>query len=316
VVVSASYKTDIPTFYSAWFANRLRAGYCKVVHPFNRKLHRTVSLRREDIDGFVFWTKNAGPFLTCLDQVHEQGLPFVVQYTINAYPRVLESSVVDSHRSIAHVRTIADRFGPKAAVWRYDTIVFSSETPEEFHLENFARLAAELEGTTDEAVISFVQLYRKTLRNMDEAARERDLRWEDPPDEVKCRLVARLVEIAGGRGMGLSVCAQPQYVVHGAKASRCVDADRLSAVANRTLHVPIRGNREGCGCCASVDIGEYDTCPHGCIYCYAVQNRPTALRRYREHDPEGEYLFTPPDASQRRADEMQQLPLFDDEGEH
>jgi hypothetical protein len=33
MIISASYKTDIPTFFGEWFINRLRAGYCKTLHP-------------------------------------------------------------------------------------------------------------------------------------------------------------------------------------------------------------------------------------------------------------------------------------------
>ena len=85
MIISASYKTDIPTFYGDWFVSRLRAGYCKTLNPYNRRTLR-VSLRREDVDGFVFWTKNIGPFLPQLAEVHERDFPFIVQHTINAYP--------------------------------------------------------------------------------------------------------------------------------------------------------------------------------------------------------------------------------------
>ena len=57
--------------------------------------------------------------------------------------------------------------------------------------------------------------------------------------------------------------------------------------------VKLQGNRKECGCFASRDIGAYDTCPHGCVYCYAVQQRDVALRRFKEHDPGGEFLFPP-----------------------
>ena len=53
------------------------------------------------------------------------------------------------------------------------------------------------------------------------------------------------------------------------------------------------GNRPDCECHESRDIGEYDTCPHGCVYCYAVRNHGAARDRHRDHDPESEFLFDP-----------------------
>jgi hypothetical protein len=80
MIISASYKTDIPAFYGDWFMNRLRAGYCKMVNPYNRRVSH-VDLTLPAVDGFVFWTKNAGPFLDRLDEVADRGYPFVVQKT-------------------------------------------------------------------------------------------------------------------------------------------------------------------------------------------------------------------------------------------
>jgi Domain of unknown function (DUF1848) len=75
VIISASYKTDIPTFYGDWFLNRLQAGFCKTLNPYNRQVLR-VSLTPDDVNGFVFWTKNVGPFLparfSVSDPAHHQ----------------------------------------------------------------------------------------------------------------------------------------------------------------------------------------------------------------------------------------------------
>ncbi|MCY4500388.1 MAG: DUF1848 family protein, partial [Alphaproteobacteria bacterium] len=49
-------------------------------------------------------------------------------------------------------------------------------------------------------------------------------------------------------------------------------------------------NRPGCACAASRDIGAYDTCPHGCLYCYANASPKAARRRFKAHDPEAEML--------------------------
>jgi hypothetical protein len=312
MIISASYKTDIPTFYGTWFMNRLRAGYCKMVNAWNRNQIIRVSLERHDVDGFVFWTKNLGPFLPHLQEVRDRGFPFSVQYTINSYPRTLEQAVVDSRRSVEHVRWLADEFGPRVCVWRYDTIVISSLTPVDFHLQNFERLCGELAGATDEVVISFVHLYKKTLQNMERAAKTLGFDWQDPPPERKRDLATRFVEIARAHGMQLSICAQRDYLVPGAADAHCIDAGRLEDIGGKPIRADLRGGRKECGCFASRDIGEYDTCPHGCVYCYAVLRRHLAQRRFREHDPESEFLF--PQATQPSRESASvdpQLRLFD-----
>ena len=78
------------------------------------------------MDGFIFWTKNLGPFVETLDEVHQQKYPFVIQYTINGYPRELESRVVDVARAVETFRLVSSTYGKQSVVWRYDTIVFST----------------------------------------------------------------------------------------------------------------------------------------------------------------------------------------------
>ena len=312
MIISASYKTDIPTFYGEWFMNRLRAGFCKMVNPYNRRVIR-VPLTPETVDGIVFWTKNIGPFLPHLAEVKRRGFPFILQHTINAYPRVLEQAVVNAPRAVEHLRQVADSFGPRVCVWRYDTIINSSLTPREFHIETFSRLAKSLEGATDEAVISFAHLYRKTLRNMQQAATEHAFTWSDPPDEWKRTLATELAPIAAQHRIRLTLCSQPQFIAPGCGEARCVDAPRLADVAHKPLTACLKGNRKECGCYESRDIGEYDTCPHGCVYCYAVRNHDLAKSRFQQHDPHGESLFPlPPDAVETTPS-SDQLGLFENE---
>lgn len=250
-----------------------------------------ISLSREDVDGFVFWTRNLGPFFPALEEVRGAGLPFVVQYTITGYPRELESSVVPPEQSIENIRRAAELFGPRTCVWRYDTILFSSLTPLDFHRRNFEALAHRLEGTTDEVVISFAQIYRKTKKNLEAAATKFGFVWEDPEEQVKGTLVSEMASIARAHGMQLSVCSQKRFVGSGIRDAKCVDANRLSDVGDTRIRVLRKGNRPECGCDQSRDIGAYDTCPHGCVYCYAVRNKEVAQQHYRKHNPASEYLF-------------------------
>lgn len=297
MIVSASYRTDIPAFYGPWFINRFRAGFTRVVNPYGGP-PATVPLR-QGVDGFVFWTRNALPFAEALRLVRAAGIPFVVHHTVTALPRALERSVIDSGRAVDHMQALAAEFGPRAVVWRYDPLVFSDLTPVGFHLDTFSRLADRLAGATDEVVISFAQVYRKTARNLDAAARADGFRWFDPDDAVKRDLAARLAPIAMDRGMALSVCSQTPYVVAGTRAAACIDARRLEDVARgwgvpRAVAARVKGNRPGCLCHESRDIGAYDSCPHGCAYCYAVGSRSLAKRRHAAHDPQAEFLIAAP----------------------
>jgi hypothetical protein len=288
VIVSASYRTDIPAFYTGWFLNRLRAGYCRVANPYGGGSYQ-VALTPEAVDGFVFWTRNLRPLLPHLDEVRRVA-PFAVQFTVTAYPRALESSVIGVSEAVAQLQELRRRFGPRVAVWRYDPIVFTGELEAEAHAAGFAALAKALAGTTDEVVLSVMHPYKKTSRNLDRAANRFGFAWRDPPADEKRALLARLGGIARQHGLCPTLCSQPDLLVPELGEARCIDAGRLADVGQCPVAARESGNRPGCRCAASRDIGAYDTCPHGCVYCYAVADRDRALTRFRAHDPEAASL--------------------------
>lgn len=297
MIISASYRTDIPAFYGRWFLNRFRAGWVRAVNPYGRQIS-TIPLRA-GVDGYVFWSRNPAPFEAALDEVRAAGYPFILHHTVIGYPRRLERSVIDPDRAVARIRALAARHGPDAVVWRYDPVLITSLSPPSWHLERFAALADALTGAVNEVVISFATLYRKSERNLTLAAAEGEpFSWSDPPTEEKQALLERLAGLARARGMRPTLCAQPGLVVGGIGLGRCVDARRLERVSAawgtpRLIAARPRGTRPGCQCYESRDIGEYDTCPHGCAYCYAVGSRELARMRVAEHDPDSEFLFRP-----------------------
>ncbi|PKU23523.1 DUF1848 domain-containing protein [Telmatospirillum siberiense] len=291
MIVSASYRTDIPAFYGQWFENRFRAGFCRVVNPYGGPPARVAM--REGVDGYVFWTRHAGPFLPALAEVRRAGLPFIVQYTLTGYPRALEEGVIDEATSLALIRRLSDEYGSRAVVWRYDPILLTELTPPEWHVQNFSRLASRLAGAVDEVVASFVQPYRKTDRNLAAAARARHFSWWTPPAWEKRQAIARLAGIAQAHGMALRLCTQPELESDAVAGARCIDAQRLADLSGRPIEAKTKGNRPGCLCSESRDIGAYDSCPQGCVYCYAVGSRNRAKDRLRGHDPDGEFLIGP-----------------------
>lgn len=288
MIVSASYRTDIPAFYADWLLRRLRAGYCRVANPYGGAAYE-VSLAPDAVDGFVLWTRNMAPLMPDLDAVRRVA-PFIVQFTLTGYPRALEASVINADEAVEQLRELRRRFGARVAVWRYDPVVFTAEWDAAAHEAQFAVLARRLKGSVDEVVVSVMHPYQKTRRNLDRAARRHGFLWRDPPAEEKRHLLHSLAAIAQEEGLAPTLCSQPELLGPGLGEARCIDAARLADVAQHPIAAPTGGNRPGCRCALSRDIGAYDTCPHGCVYCYAVADRDRAVANFRKHDPDAAML--------------------------
>lgn len=289
MIVSASYRTDIPAFYGPWFLRRLQAGGALVRNPYGRKPYR-VSLLPGDVDGFVFWTRNAAPFADGFRAVEALGLPYAVQYTVTGYPDCLETGVPPVAHGIAQIEALSRQRGRQAVVWRYDPILFCDLTPANWHRRNFSDLARLLGPWVDEVTVSFAHMYRKTARNLAHAAASHGFSLHDPGPEERRNIIGELAGIAAGHGLQLTVCSQPEWQQAGVSGAACIDAARLSALAGRDIAARQKGNRPGCLCAESRDIGAYDTCAHGCAYCYAVNNHGKARDAVRRHDAGAELL--------------------------
>ena len=280
MIVSASYRTDIPAFRAEWFRARLAEGFCIVDNPYGGQPYR-VDLSPRGADGFVFWTRNAAPFGDALHDVAALNLPFVIQFTVTGYPRILDAHTPRAAEAVEQIAGLSRKYGRRAVVWRYDPVIITSATPPAWHARNFAALAARLAGMVDECTISFAHVYRKTRRRLGRAAQLHEFTWRDPGEEEKREICRDLATAAGDFGMRLTVCSQTESTAAPAAPAHCIEAGRLSDIAGHNIAARQKGNREGCLCAESRDIGAYDTCAHGCVYCYAVSDHDRAAARLR-----------------------------------
>ncbi len=285
-IISASRRTDIPAFYMSWLMNRLRTGYVCYPNPFSGEVY-TVSLRPEEVHSIVFWSKGYKPLLSHLDELKERGYYFYFHYTITGAPRVLEPHVPDWQRSVQVFQELAKRTSPRYVQWRFDPILFTEELGTKFYIERFRDIATALSGATQRCYFSFAVFYGKVERQLQRTG----IYFHDPAMEEKQALIEAMADIAAPCGITLYACCQDALVTGRVQKARCVDGDLLAELfPDRPRISQLRPTREQCGCVASRDIGMYDTCPYGCLYCYANQSRKVALARFRAHNTEKEML--------------------------
>jgi hypothetical protein len=289
MIVSCSRRTDIPAFYADWLFARLRAGFVCVRNPRNPRQVSQIALTPDAVDGFVFWTKNPAPMLDRLREL--QRYAYYFQFTLTPYGRDVEPNLPDKIEILRTFQRLSETVGPDRVLWRYDPIVISQTYSPDAHLRQFEELARTLSGFTRRVTLSFLDTgYRNVKRNAQR------LSAEPLPVREKLALAGRLAQIARNYGMEPFACAQEtDFSACGIAPGRCVDAALLEAQLGCRLRVRKDPNqRPACGCAASVDIGAYNTCAHGCLYCYANYNAGEIAINRQKHDPGSPLLVGEP----------------------
>jgi hypothetical protein len=285
VIVSASRATDIPAFHAEWFMTQLRTGYAPWRNPFNPRQTQYVSFRHTR--AVIFWSKNPAPLLPHLSEIDALGINYYFQFTLNDYEADgIEPGVPPLVERITTFQHLASRIGPERVIWRFDPLVLTERLTAEALLERIERLAEQLRGATRKLVISFadIERYRSVKRRL---ARHSAEAREFTPEEM-VSFASRLVERNESWGFELATCAE-ETALPGIAHNRCID-DRLldrcfgddaelmeflgvdplfPGEAPSIVALKDRGQRKECGCIVSKDIGFYNSCQHGCLYCYA-----------------------------------------------
>lgn len=297
MIISASRRTDIPAFYGEWFHNRIKAGYFYRISPYNPSQVKGFSLLPEDVDAFVFWTKNPRPFFKRLGLIDEIGYNYLFLYTLNDYPPVLEPRVPSISERLRAFKELSAKIGPKRVVWRYDPIILSSLTPLEYHLQKITKLASELSGYTKRMVISFLDFYGKVRKRLDRLSNATGIRFEDwlaiENSESLAVLIAQIAAIARDNGIQVFTCSEAiDLEKYGVFQGSCIDGNLINkafGLDKQWRKDPFQ--RKDCRCVASVDMGVYDTCKFQCVYCYASNSAGAVRETIKNHYPDSPALI-------------------------
>ena len=283
MIINTGQRTDIPAFYSQWFANRLREGFVCVRNPFHFRQVSRYRLNPEVVDVIGFCTKNPAPMFPYMDLLEPYGQYWFV--TITPYGRDIEPNVPDKHQLLEDFKKLSDIVGINSIGWRFDPIFLSARYTMEYHRKAFEQIASALEGYTRTAVISFIDLYAKVRRNFPEAvAVDRDHR---------IAMGKEMIRIAADHGMIVKPCAEgDELASYGADCSGCMRIRDYEKAIGKHLEAPKKkGARAECACYLACDIGAYNTCMHLCRYCYANAETGIVLANSRLHDPGSPFLI-------------------------
>ena len=284
MILNTGCRTDIPAYYSEWFYNRIREGFVLARNPYRPEQVLKYRLDPAVVDALCFCTKNPQPMLSRLGELNAFRQFWFV--TVTPYGREIEPLVPEKARVLESVRQLSAWVGERAVGWRYDPVFITERYSLEYHLRSFEKMSAALSGYVNSCVVSFIDLYEKTRRNFPQAKAV-------SPDEQK-RLIQAFVEIGRKHRISIRTCCEREDLAqYGADVSGYMTRAVLEKALDCRLDVPKskKSPRAECDCLLGADIGMYNTCPHGCVYCYANYDRRTVEQNFQQHDPHSPLLI-------------------------
>lgn len=279
MIISASRRTDIPAFYSDWFLNRIKERYVLVPNPYNSKMISRISLDPAVVDCIVFWSKNPAPMLEKLDKLKDYNYYF--QFTLNPYGPDIENHLPTISKRIDTFKRLSDRIGKEKVIWRYDPVLTNETYTPGFHKEKFAEIAYELKEHTEKCMLGFIDHYQH-------------IRTAVSRFNIQPLLKADIEEMAMSFkktvdtcSIQLDTCTVKVDLTHlGIPGGLCIDNQLVERIAGYPISVrKDKNQRDICRCAESIDIGTYESCLNGCIYCYAIKgNYNTVKYNLNKHD--------------------------------
>ena len=316
VIISASRSTDIPAFYADWFFHRLQIGYSAWTNPFTG-VKSYINYRQTRF--IIFWSKDPTPLLPYLKILREKNIGCYVQYTLNDYEKEnLEKRVPALERRIDTFKRLVDELGLGGVIWRFDPLLLTETVGINELLAKIEYIGDKLHGYTEKLVFSYADIteYRKVKANLD----RQQIPYRIWDEKEMNQMASALSTLNKKWNYQLATCAENIALEHyDIMHNRCIDTDLIvrraynDATLMKFLQVNIctqglfdatlptgaialsnghyffsrhkkdGGQRTFCQCAIAKDIGEYNTCPHQCEYCYANTNKDIAWSNYEQH---------------------------------
>ena len=291
-IISASRRTDIPAFFTPWLMSRIRAGFVLVRNPRNAEHVMRVSLAVEDVIAIVFWSRDYGRLLGHLAELDDRGFRPCFQFTLTGYGSPMELRAPSIDRTLGQFEQLARRYGRDRVVWRYDPIVIGSRHDAAWHIDHFRQLAAPIAASASNAVVSFLDLYPSARRGLAWVTQTSSETFHAPPLAQRIEMAGELAAIGAKLGMRVRACCEPDVAASGTiQPAACIDREMIRVVSGLpSIELKAAPTRKGCGCVLVRDIGAYQSCAHGCVYCYANESPEQGLARSREVDPGANHL--------------------------
>ncbi len=286
MIISVSRRTDIPAFYSDWFFQRLKEGFCYVPNPRNPLQIAKIPLNQEFTDAFIFWTKNPYPMLKKLSVLNEY--PYYFHYTITSYTHDIERNLPRKRYLVDTFIKLSNSIGKDRVIWRYDPILLNEHYTIEYHIKYFEILCKNLAPYTTKVIISFLSLYRKNQNRCN------NVKAYTPSPKEQVLLIKTLHSICSAYSIILEICAGGTMKIENfnINPASCIDIKLINSLRKEPIIVEKdKGQREGCGCVKSFDIGMYNSCFNGCIYCYAAFKDEYLENNKNKHNPNSPLLL-------------------------
>lgn len=305
-IISASRSTDIPAFYADWFINRLKEGYVKWKNPFNGV---PLYVSFEETRLIVFWSKNPKPLMKHLDYLNDKKINYYFQYTLNDYTKEnLEAKIGSLDKRIETFIELSEKVGKEKIIWRFDPFILTETSGVEELLKRTEHIGKKLRNYTSKLVFSFADIkdYKKVQNNL----RKDSVSYTEFNERTMNELAEGLMQLNKSWNLEIGTCAEKiELQKYGISHNKCIDDDLMIRLFSHDkklmdfLGVKIdapslfdtdqkvikskklkdKGQRAACGCIMSKDIGQYNTCPHECKYCYANTSIKIAKENYKKH---------------------------------